>query len=226
MLPAGLDQVRDLFRVVGTARQPEGDVTAEQPARRDRSQPGQPQRAPQPRAAGRGTSATPRTSRWPRYCPRHGPRRRASAARAAPTSQPPRYRGRESRDQASRDQLPGCSLIAAGQIQDARRQPGPGRGLDQHRMQRMPEPYPGSASRAFPPGSAGPHAGLRRQRHRDGSSARGGKPAACLTGLPAAGPAKPKLRPVRQAILGLTWGFTGWPGGVLATSGSAGSRCR
>src|SRR6476646_7631037 len=37
---------------------------------------------------------------------------------------------------------------------------------------------------------------------------------------PRQAPLSPKLRLVRQVIQGLTWVLPGWPGGVLATSGS------
>ena len=36
----------------------------------------------------------------------------------------------------------GRLLVPAGEIEDAGRQPGPDRGLDQHRVQRVPEPAP------------------------------------------------------------------------------------
>src|SRR5690349_9882083 len=54
----------------------------------------------------------------------------------------PGQRGRDRRDQPGRDQPPGRLLVAAGEIEDASRQPGPDRGLDQHRVQRVPEPAP------------------------------------------------------------------------------------
>src|SRR5690242_18968679 len=54
----------------------------------------------------------------------------------------PCHRGRDRRDQPGRDQPPGCLLVPAAEIEDASRQPGPDRGLDQHRVQRVPEPAP------------------------------------------------------------------------------------
>jgi len=53
----------------------------------------------------------------------------------------PRQRGRGGHGEPGGDQAPGRLLIAAGEVQDAGRQPGADGGLDQHGMQRVPEPH-------------------------------------------------------------------------------------
>ena len=59
MLPAGLHQMRDLFRVIRAAGQAEGDMTAEQPAGRDRRQAGGSPSPPEV-AAGESSALVPR----------------------------------------------------------------------------------------------------------------------------------------------------------------------
>ena len=85
--------------------------------------------------------ATPRTGRGPALAGRvdhadaHlllvllGPVRRAG------------QRGGHRRGHPQRGQQPGLVLLAAGEIQDTSRQPGPDGGLRQHRVQRVPEPH-------------------------------------------------------------------------------------
>ena len=53
----------------------------------------------------------------------------------------PGQRGGRRRSQPQRGQQPGLVLLAAGEIQDAGRQPGPDGGLSQHRVQRVAEPH-------------------------------------------------------------------------------------
>lgn len=119
VLPAGLDQVRNLLLMVGPVGQPEGDMTAEQPAHRDGGQSGKAQRTTQPRVAGRQRSPVQAQrddiAGGVDYADSHlllmllGPVGRT------------RQRGRRRRDQAGGYQSPGGFLITAGKVQDARR---------------------------------------------------------------------------------------------------------
>jgi hypothetical protein len=114
-------------------------VTAEQPAGRDGGQPGQPQQAGGPRATlsqrRRVQAEGCDVSRGVDHADAHlllvllGPVGRTSE------------RGGDRRADPGRDQAAGRLLAGAGEVEDARGQPGARGGLNQHRVHRMPEPH-------------------------------------------------------------------------------------
>ena len=172
-------------------RRPGGRRCDRRAARSPRPRPARPAAAHGP-AAGRGTSAKPRTGSARRYWPPHARRRRASAAHAALTSRPcpparpgpPRSGPRAtSRRDAFSSRRP---------VQDARRQPRSDRDLDQHRVQRVPEPDPVQrVAHLARPDQPGRTLATRIRRLSRREFARGEKSAACRTALPAADPTKP-----------------------------------
>ena len=114
-------------------------MAAEQPAGRDRRQAGQPQQAARPRSAGdqRGPVERGGGDRARRV---HHPHPHLLLVLLGPVGRP-RQRARRGHGEPGGDQAPGCLLIAAGEVQDAGRQPGADGGLDQHGVQRVPEPH-------------------------------------------------------------------------------------
>jgi hypothetical protein len=137
VVPAGIDEVRDRFGLIGPGGLAVGDVPAEEPAGGDRRQPGEPQG---PAAGG---------DRRRRRVEGDRGRVREGVHEADPhlllvLLRPvggAGERGGHRGGQPGQDQPPGCLLVARPGVQQAGGQPGAHRDLHEHRVQRMPEPH-------------------------------------------------------------------------------------
>jgi hypothetical protein len=133
-----LYQVRDRLGVIDPARQPEGQVTTEDPASTEGGEPGQAQAA--------ASTTGPDQQRHAVAADSGGIGQGMEDAYAhlllmllRPVNGPGCDGGSRC-GQPGGGQAAGSRLIGGGEIHDARRQPCPGRPLDQQRMDWVPEP--------------------------------------------------------------------------------------